>query len=81
MSGKHAADCELDDHGVLMQSDRADAPCAACGMSSKGHLGCSRRSVEGMLIMLCNDSAVCAQRYRRGLTPAKFAEYLRSSPI
>lgn len=54
--------------------DRADAPCAACGSSHAG----TRQTVEGKLLMLCNNAVSCASRYRQGLTPEQYAARLRN---
>lgn len=75
--GAHDAGCELEDHGVLIESDGPTASCAACGVKSEGQ-GCARRSVDGKLIMLCVNASACASRYREGLTAAKYGEYLRT---
>ncbi len=65
--------------------DRPDSPCAACGVGAATGPGGggTRRPVaddrgRSSLLMLCVDAAACARRYRKGLTPAQFAEQLRN---
>ena len=53
--------------------DKADAPCAAC--SVQPCMG-TRRHIQGVLIMLCNNAGNCASRYRQGLTPEQYAKRL-----
>lgn len=50
--------------------DNASADCAACKVDSTPR---SRRSIEGKLIMLCDDASTCSARVRQGLTPAGYA--------
>ena len=58
----------------LPASDRANAPCAACGSTAT-----SRRlnRIGGIEISLCKDVSVCTGHYRCGLQPDQYAVLLR----
>lgn len=67
--------------------DKPESACSACGhaelsIATPGfppiNLAGSRRSIEGVLIMLCHNAADCTRRYRRGLTAAQYAGLLRA---
>lgn len=56
--------------------DGPNAKCSACGSGVRER---TRRGVNGILIMLCNDAKSCCEAYRAGLTPAAYAKVLRTT--
>lgn len=56
--------------------DGPNAKCSACGSGARVR---TRRGVNGILIMLCDDAKVCCEAYRAGLSPAQYAKMLRTT--
>lgn len=50
-------------------------PCDACGIREGA--GRTRKIVDREWLLLCDDAAACAKRYRRGVSPGTFAAGLR----